>query len=448
MAAERDKLNPIARFNTIGQNIGMTQKLFAQASIAAFLLFASIATAQNASWPQWRGANQDDHSPDTGLLKKWPSEGPKLLWVYKDAGFGYSGFSVVGTGLFTMGTRGEDLVVIAVNTNDGTEIWSTKIGIDDAQPYNAGWGNGPRGTPTYADGRVYALGPKGVLACLDARSGRIEWKKDLMKDFSGQAGNWGFAESPLVSDGMVIVGPGGKEAGIVALDAKTGRTKWKADDVKPGKAEYATAIKATLHGKPQFIRFFEKTVYGVDAKNGDVLWQGEWPRGRTAVIPTPIVDGNRIYISSGYKAGSKLFEVTDDWSVKTLWDDEKVMVNHHGGVILKDGHLYGYSDSRAAKGLVCQNLETGKKVWSENGDGFGKGAVTLADGQLYCVNESDGLVSLVEATTSGFKMNGQFKLSPQSDNRHIKGKIWTHPVVIGGKLYLRDQELVHCYQVR
>jgi len=413
------------------------------------ILGSSLCPAQSADWPQWRGANQNDHSPDTGLLKSWPNGGPRQLWVFKDAGLGYSGFSVVNGLLYTMGTRGEDLVVIAIDVDSGAEKWSTKIGVDDAKGYNAGWGNGPRGTPTVANGKVYALGPKGTLACLDAAGGKAIWSKSLPDDFDGKAGGWGFAESPLVDDGKVIVGPGGSKTGIVALDADTGRTVWTSKEVTPGKAEYASPLKATIHGKAQYVRFFEKEVAAVDASNGKLLWKAEWPRGGVAVIPTPIIDGNRVYVSSGYKAGSKLFEIQADGSVDVVWDDEEgVMVNHHGGVVLLDGHLYGFSDGRKNKGLVCQKLDTGELVWNESGKTLSKGAVHYADGMLYCLNEGDGTVTLVKASPFGFEKAGEFKLSPQSDQRHVKGKIWTHPVVIGGKLFLRDQELLHCYDVR
>jgi len=169
------------------------------------------------------------------------------------------------------------------------------------------------------------------------------------------------------------------------------------------------------------------------------------PLGRAAngVIPTPIIDGNRIYISSGYGAGSKLIEVKGS-TATDLWDNTE-MKNHHGGVIKVGAHLYGFSDGG---GLVCQSWETGKIAWNEKGQFLQKGSVHMADGMLYCVNESDGTVTLVEASPEAFSQKGQFKLDPQSSNRHPQGKIWTHPVVLNGKLYLRDQEFISCFDVK
>ena len=186
----------------------------------------------------------------------------------------------------------------------------------------------------------------------------------------------------------------------------------------------------------------------MSAEDGSMLWRVPWPRGATAVIPTPIFDNGYLYLCSGYKAGSKLVKIGADYSVEEVWDEEhEVMSNHHGGVVLIDGHVYGFSDTRDG-GLVCQNMLSGERVWNQREmPSMAKGAVFAAGGMLYCLSENDGMVTLVEATTSGYTPKGQFKLEPQSDQRHVKGKIWSHPLVIGGRLYLRDQELIHCYDV-
>ena len=410
----------------------------------------STAGPEPGNWPRWRGPDQNNISTDSAddLLKEWPDGGPKKLWSYEQAGLGYSSFIVVNGTLYTVGVRGSDAVAIAVDAESGEEKWSTKFGSDDASGYNAGWGNGTRSTPTYDDGMIYVLGVKGELACLNTEDGKLEWSKHLIDDFSGQAGGWGFAESPLVDGDLVVVGPGGMEAGVVALDKKSGATKWKADDVKPGKAEYASALAVTFNGERQYIRFFEKEAVSVAAEDGKVLWRVPWPRGGTAVIPTPIFKDGYLYMCSGYKAGSKLVKIGSDYGVEQVWDEEhEVMSNHHGGLILIDDHVYGFSDTRDG-GLVCQNFMTGERVWAQREmPSLAKGSVFAAGGMLYCFSENDGMVTLVEATSDGFNSKGQFKLDPQSDQRHVKGKIWSHPLVIGGKLYLRDQELIHCYDV-
>jgi outer membrane protein assembly factor BamB len=403
---------------------------------------AGAGGAGSADWPQWRGVDRSDISPDTGLLKTWPEGGPKKLWVFEDAGMGYASFIVVDGKLFTIGTRGSDVYAISIDTNTGKEIWSTKFGTDDQQGYAAGWGHGPRSTPTYDDGHIYVLDAKGNLAALDAAKGDLKWSKNLISDFGGQAGGWGFAESPLIDGDKLVVCPGGQKAGIVALDKKTGSTIWEAADVKPGKAEYASIVPVEINGKRQYVRLFESQVVSVDAADGKQLWTSDWP-GKTAVIPTPIIDGNEIYVTSGYGVGSKLFKVAADNTTSDVWMNT-VMKNHHGGVVKVGDHLYGFSDGG---GLICQDWKTGELVWSEKGRFTTKGSVHVADGKIYALNEGDGTVVLAEVSPDGFKQLGQFTLDPQSSNRHPQGKVWTHPVVIGGKLYLRDQEYIVSYDV-
>jgi len=394
-------------------------------------------------WPAFRGPNADGISPDSGLLKEWPSDGPPKLWTYKDAGMGYSGFSIVDGKLFTMGTRGDDVTVVSVDANTGMELWSQAISKDDKEGYASGWGHGPRSTPTYSDGHIFAIDPKGVVACLDAATGKEVWRKHLVDDFKGQMGGWGFSESPLVDGDKLVLAPGGKEAGIVALDKKSGNVIWKASELQPGKAEYATIIATEINGTRQYIKLFESQLASVEADTGKLLWSSEWG-GKTAVIPTPIVSGNEVYISSGYGVGCKLVRVGSDNTVTDVWQNT-VMKNHHGGVVKVGDHLYGFSDGG---GLICQDWKTGELVWNQRGQFTTKGSVHVADGHLYALNEDDGTLTLVEIDPAGYKQKGQFKLDPQSPNRNPKGKVWTHPLVLGGKLYLRDQEFIVCYEVK
>lgn len=396
-----------------------------------------------ASWPAFRGPNGDGISTDKGLLASWPESGPEKVWVYENAGMGYSGFSVVDGKLYTMGTRGDELTVISVDTATGKETWSTAIGTDDKSGYSAGWGHGPRGTPTFSDGMVFALGPKGTIACLSAEDGTKIWSKDMKADFGGQSGGWGYSASPFVDGDHLIIAPGGNKAGIVCLEKKTGNVVWEASDLKPGKAEYATIVPAEINGVKQYIRLFEKELVGVSAEDGSLLWSSPWD-GKTAVIPTPIVQGNEIYITSGYGVGCKLVSIDSDNKASDVWVN-KTMKNHHGGVIKVGDHLYGFSDGG---GLICQDWKTGEMVWNEKGRFTSKGSVHVAEGNLYALNEGDGTLTLAAATPDGFEQKGQFTLDPQSPNRNPKGKVWTHPLVIGGKLFLRDQEFIVCYDVK
>lgn len=409
----------------------------------AFLAAVEKGTAAGGSqWPAFRGPKGDDISPDTGLLKEWPEGGPKQLWAYDKAGMGYSGFSIVDGRLYTMGTREDDVTVVCVDVATGKELWAQAFSKDDKAPYNSGWGHGPRSTPTVSDGHVYVLDPKGAVACLAAADGKEVWKKHLVDDFKGQMGGWGFAESPLVDGANVIFAPGGSEAAMVSLNKLTGEVVWKASELKAGKAEYATILATEINGTKQYVKLFDSQIVGVSAADGKLLWTSAWG-GKTAVIPTPIISGNEIYISSGYGVGCKLIRIGSDNTATDVWQN-KEMMNHHGGVIKVGDHLYGFSD---AKGLICQDWKTGELVWNEKGQFTLKGSVHVADGHIYALNEDDGTLTLVEVNPKEYKQKGQFKLDPQSPNRNPKGKVWTHPLVLGGKLYLRDQEFLVCYDV-
>ena len=398
-------------------------------------VLTSFAVAQE-DWPRWRGADLSDHSPDKGLLKKWPKDGPKQVWLYKDAGIGYSGPAISNGKFITMGERDGAIHVIAIDTKNGKEIWNTKF----AKGFKNNWGNGPRGTPTIDGDKVYALAPKGELICLNIKNGSKVWNADLVKNFGGKAPYWGFSESVLVHGNNVVVTPGGAKGAIVALNKITGKQIWQSKEIKDG-AQYSSIIPIKHNGDDQYVQLFMKSLVGVSASDGSLLWKTDW-NGRTAVIPTPIYKNGNIYISSGYNVGCKLINLSQDNKVSEVYNNDTI-INHHGGVILIGEHLYGHSDRG---GWKCQNFETGEEIWRSKE--LGKGAIHYADGMLYCLGESDGTVTLVKANTKGWEETGRFKLSPQTKLRKPSGKIWTHPVVIGGNLYLRDQEIVYCYKVK
>lgn len=406
---------------------------------AASLLALCAFTGTAADWPQWRGPNRNDHSPDKGLLKQWPEGGPKRVWMTKDAGLGYSGYSIVGDRLFTMGLRDGKEYVIALNTKDGSELWSAVAG----ERYPNKWGDGPRTTPTVDGDRVYGLGGQGLLICAKAGDGKILWQKSLVTDLGGQLQNWGYTESPLVVGDKVIVTPGGSQGTMAALNKNTGAVIWQTKELTDP-AQYSSPILIQHAGKPQIVQLVGKRIFGVNPDTGAVLWKSDFP-GQVAVIPTAVDGGNGlIYVTAGYGVGCQLVKIAaDGQSAETVYAGNKVMKNHHGGVVLVDGHIYGHSDPG---GWACQELATGKEVWSTKE--FGKGAVHYANGMLYCLSEGNGEVALVEASTKGWNLKSRFKLDPQSTQRSRDGRIWTHPVVINGRLYLRDQEYLYCYDVK
>jgi outer membrane protein assembly factor BamB len=417
----------------------------------AFTLGAPPLSAQNRTvaakggtdWPTWRGPARDGLSPDKGLLKEWPEDGPKLLWSFEKAGKGYSAPAISGGKIYLTGTRRGKAEIICIDAAGGKELWSTPIGEDPEKGYNTGWGSGPRGAPTVSDGLVYAMSANGELTCLTADKGTRKWSKDLVEDFGGKVPDWGYSESPLVDGDQLVVTPGGKEGAIVAFDRKTGKELWRSKGLEDN-AQYSSLVAADVKGKRQYIQLFMNTLAGVDAKSGEVLWTTKWPEGRTAVIPTPIYEDGKVYITSGYGGGSMLVKI-DGGEAEEVWKN-KVMKNHHGGVVLVDGYLYGFSDGG---GLVCQDFKTGEQKWNNRGEGSQKGAVHYADGMLYCMDEEEGSVFLVEASPDGFKEKGRFPMPGKTKLRDgTNGKVWTHPVVIGGKLYLRDQDLLFCFDVK
>jgi outer membrane protein assembly factor BamB len=410
------------------------------AYLRLFALFAALATtsvsAGSADWPQWRGPNRTDISTESGLLKSWPEGGPKRVWLFNDAGLGYSGPAIVGGKLFTMGIREGSEQLIAVDASSGKLLWSVKIG----EILKNNWGDGPRGTPAVDGDHVYALSGRGSIVCAKVADGEILWEK-TMKEFGGRTPGWGYTEWVLVDGDRVVCTPGGSKGTIVALDKKNGDPVWQSKDFTDG-AHYASIIAANHGGKRQYIQLTEKHVVGVSADDGNVLWTSDWP-GRTAVIPTPVFHDGQVYVTSGYEVGSKLIKLSTSNEASDVYFS-KTMINHHGGVILLDGHVYGHSD-RA--GWTCQDFKTGEAAWVEK-NALGKGAIAYADGKFYCLAEKDGTVVLIDASPKGWKEHGRFKLEPQTTQRSPSGRIWTHPVIVGGRLYLRDQELLFCYDVK
>lgn len=408
-------------------------------------LLPALVTLQAGDWPAWRGPARDDISTETGLLSEWPEGGPKKLWDTRDAGLGYSGVAIVGERLFTMGSDGKDEnssdLLMAFSVADGTQLWKTRIG----SYLENGWGGGPRGTPSVsADGaHVVALGAAGDLICAATADGAEVWRRKLTGDdgFGGSVPNWGFCESPLIDGDRVLCTPGGAGGTVICLDLKTGERIWQSTELQDG-AHYSSILAVEHAGARQYIQLTEKTLFGLDS-DGKLLWKTGFP-GAVAVIPTPIYRDGIVFATAGYGAGCVCVRISDNNEVEQLYDN-KSMSNHHGGVLLLEGHVYGHSDNR---GVVCMNLESGEIVWSDDKRNRSKGAVAYADGHLYCLTEDDGDCVLVAATSEGYRETGRFRLEPQTEQRSPRGRVWTHPVICNGRLYLRDQEIICCYDIR
>jgi outer membrane protein assembly factor BamB len=409
-------------------------------SLATVLLFAFPAVADD--WPQWRGPGRTDISNEKGLLKTWPEKGPRLVWTFEEAGSGYSGPAIVGDRLYTMGTRSNSECVLALDSNTGKEIWHTPIGSIFTESH----GNGPRATPTVDGKFLYTMGGQSELVCLEAATGKKVWSKNLRKDMGGQLmSGWGYCESPLVDGDKVVCTPGGSKGAIVALDKSTGKEIWRTTDLQD-RCAYSSIIIEDVQGVRQYIQDTANAVVGVSADSGKLLWRYPVASFRTAVIPTPIYHDGCVFVSAGYGAGCecvKLEREGDGFKPKKLYAN-KVMTNHHGGVVLIGDHLYGYSDSERA--WVCQDFKTGKLVWKSNK--LGKGGLTCADGHLICYGEEAGTVVMIKASPDGWSEDGRFALPRESKIRPPSGRFWTHPVVANGKLYLRDQDLIFCFDIK
>ena len=402
------------------------------------LLMAGLmpqSMAEN-NWPQWRGVNRDGHSSDIGLLDKWPENGPEKIWMFENAGKGYSGPAIVDGKFFTMGTRENRTIMLCLDANTGEEQWTKEIG----DVLGNAWGDGPRGTPAVDSDNVYTLTGEGNLLCIAAVDGSILWETKT-SELGGKTPNWGYSESVLIDGQKLLFTPGGEKGTVAALDKSTGEVIWQSKQIED-KAHYSSIVAAQINGAKQFVQRTEKSIFGLNPDDGALLWKTDFP-GRTAVIPTPIVIGNRVYVTAGYGSGCKTIEIQPDNTVKELYSNRE-MKNHHGGVIRIGGQVFGYSDGI---GWLCQNLSDGSEVWSER-KALGKGAITYADGKLICLDEGKGHVVMLEASTDGYRELSRFTLDPQSEIRASRGKIWTHPVVVNGKLYLRDQDLIYCYNIK
>ncbi len=405
-------------------------------TLPVFLASALAASALANDWPQWRGPDRSDLSKETGLLKEWPPEGLKQTWLFKNAGQGYSGPAIVGGKLLTLGTRDGKEILLALDANTGQEIWTHALG----SILGNNWGDGPRGTPSVDGDKVYALSGPGVLACVSLADGKEVWTTKL-SDIGGKVPGWGYTESPLVDGDQVVVTPGGGNGAIAAFDKATGKLLWQSKGFTDG-AQYSSIVPAAINGEKQYIQLTMQSVVGISPKDGAVLWKQPFP-GKTAVIPTPVVKDNQVYVTAGYGAGCAALKIEAGNKISIAYEN-KVMKNHHGGVILVGDYLYGHSDGN---GWVCQDWKTGEQKWNEKSK-LGKGAIGYADGMFYCLEESSGTVALIEASPDGWNEKGRFKLDPQTTIRSPQGHIWTHPVIANGNLYLRDQDLIFCYSVK
>jgi len=398
---------------------------------AAAALLSVTALHAAADWPQWQGPDRSRSSRETGLLKEWPASGPSVVWTAAGLGSGYGSMAVAGDRVFVQSARGRNSVVIALNRADGKEVWSKTLGAsatDDRGP-------GPRGTPTVDGDRLYVLSENGDLSCLKT-DGTAVWQRNILRDFRGRQLQWLISESPLVDGPHVIVSPGGPGAGVVKLDKMTGQTVWAAKELSD-QAGYSSLIAADVQGVRVYLTFTSEAGVGVRASDGKVMFQYQKAANYVANVATPIFSNNKVFFASAYGTGGGLLELTaqnGEVRAKEVYFTSN-MKNHHGGVVLVDGYLYGFNDSI----LTCLEFATGKMMWRDRS--VGKGSVTFADGSLYIQSENN-IVGLADATPSGYRERGRLRIPD-------KGlPSWAHPVISDGRLYVRNQDTVTVYDVR
>jgi outer membrane protein assembly factor BamB len=376
-------------------------------------------------WHQWRGPNRDGHSAETGLRKSWPPQGPPLLWRTAGAGIGYSSFSATGDRIFTLGSRANTEFVIAFDAATGKRVWETSHGAR----FSNDRGDGPRSTPTIDRDRLYALGGNGDLSCMDVKTGKIIWTKNVLREFRGSNPYWGISESPLVFNDRVLVNAGGPNASIVALNKMDGSVLWRNHSDSAG---YSSAVLVNVAGTQQAVFFTGERAIGVSVRDGRELWSYDRVSNSTANIATPVVSGNRVFVSSDYGAGAALLEISPSGAREVYHTPN--MRNHHSSSVLVGDHLYGFSSSV----LTALRFADGAVAWRDRS--VGKGSLIYADQRLYLYSEN-GVVGLAEATPAGYREHGRFRIEAGSL------PTWSHPIITGGRLIIRDQDTIYAYDV-
>lgn len=417
------------------------------------LILCCAIPASADDWPQWRGIHRDGKSLETGLLQQWPEGGPQLVWSAEGLGRGFSSVSVASGRVFTMGDFGDSQQVLAIDESTGQILWRRDIGPSWSE---AGLYPGSRSTPTSDGEAVYALGTEGRLMCLQAEDGHVVWQREIRHDFGGfvmmaRAGvNWRYTESPLIDGQSVVVTPGSPDAAMVALDKTDGSEIWRSSmpalgDKGNDGAAYSSVVVSHGAGVKQYVQLMGRGLVGIRASDGKFLWGYNEIANDVANIATPIVDGDFVFGSTGYDTGAVLLklEATGDAVVadEIFFLQPRTFQNHHGGIILHDGYLYtGTGHNRGLP--IAARFTDGTLAWGPvRNNGRDSAALAFADGRLY-FRYQNGLMVLVEASPTAYSEHGSFQIP------HVEDPSWSHPVISGGHLFLREQDRLHRYDVR
>lgn len=417
--------------------------------MAVCCLLASLVRSAEPSdeWPSFRGADRSGVSKETGLLQSWPKMGPPLVWETKGVGRGYASLAIAGGRILTLGDApstadDKDEYLLAFDQASGKPLWKLKVGPAWAEGFPS-W-QGSRSTPTIDGALTYALTAHGDLICCETDTGTQRWRKNMKTDFGGRKADiWGYSESVLIDGDRLVCTPGGEEATMVALDKKTGDLIWKTTQADHRGAGHASIVISNVGGTRVYVQTTGSGPIGVRAKDGKLLWTYEIARSM-AVIPTPIVRGDLVFFSVGYKRGGALLRqvpgADGEIKIEEIYPMKRELNNKHGGVVLVGDFLFGDSDDDGIP--WCAELMSGDVKWKQRGSGTGSAAIAAADGCLY-IHYSDGVMALAKAVPEGYKEVGSFVV-PGSGERPS----WSHPVIVGGKLYVREQDRILCYDVK
>ncbi len=408
------------------------------AAAACTTVFSTVPTvAQTTSdaateWSQWRGADRDGRSHERGLTAQWPSEGPDRLQVIRGLGLGYSSIAATGDLLVTQGARERREWLMAIDRSSGIIRWRTENG----PIFRNDQGDGPRGTPTIRDRVIYALAANGSLIAADLQSGEPLWQVDVTRRFRASTPRWGYSESPLVTDDLVLVNAGGRRASVVALDRASGDTVWTSQGDPAG---YSSAIEVEHGGGRQAVFFTHTRALGVNLGDGELLWDYGRAANNTANAATPIFspEENLLFVSSDYGTGAGTLQLSGSHAAGYRVEERyftNSMRNHHSTSVLADGVLYGFSGSV----LTAMRLADGEILWRDRS--VGKGSLILADRRLYLLSER-GTVALADVDPQTYRERGRFSLPrPQANT-------WSHPMIHQKRLYIRDQDQLYVFDI-
>jgi outer membrane protein assembly factor BamB len=411
--------------------------LAAAAIVAAMLVHVPLAPGSEAagspSWPEFHGPGRTNISPEKGLLRKWPAKGPSLVWKYSQCGEGYSGVSIAQGMIFTAGDFDDQEMLVTLDM-DGKLLWKA--------PNGGAWSGsspGSRTLPTWNDGAVYHMNPHGRLAAFDAKSGKELWAVDLKSRFDAQWGVWALAENVVVDGDKVLCMPGGPKGRVVALDKHTGKTLWANTDLEHS-AAYCSPVVVTHGGVRQLLTMTQKTVLGVDVETGKLVWSAPFVPKSPQNALTPVFQDGYVFVACGHSSGGTVMKIDPDArTAKTVWYRQD-LDNCHGGTILIGGKLFGCGCRQGGKNFYCVDFLTGETKKLDKT--LGKVGISYADGMLYCVNHQ-GMMSLLAVTPDSFEIVSQFDLGKKPANTYL-----AHPVICGGRMYLRCEQNLLVYDIR